>query len=399
MNVPAKQIFSDDEENLLAKAEELALKNLNEINPLPCNPDSDNKTGLLDPSAKVFRAGGDYPAQWTRDASINSWNAGSRISPQVARDTLIAVCEKLPRGGYIVQQDNQWWDQIVWAVAADNHRVLTDDRDFLDFAYQTAVNTYDLRREENFDVEFGLFKGGSVMNDGIAGYPSPPMDPSIPSSFVLDHPATRELMCCSTNALYCLALDSIAAMAAATGNDPERFREDRKALAASINKHLWLPHAGRWAYFIHGATPMRGKIDSTQEALGIAFAVLAGITPVNADPFACVHVEPYGVTASWPHFAPYSAEKPGRHNCMVWPMISGFWGEAALLNGHPELWRRELMTIATHAVEHGEFWELWNPRTGVPEAGHQHFDPWKACHDQTWSATAFLRLLNLKDKQ
>ncbi len=108
-----------------------------------------NQTGLLSRRPGTFvRAGGGYKQPWTRDASVNSWNAASLLEPGVARNTLWAVVKRESRssrqtgaqndnrigeqpgkhgggsdrlGRLIVQQDNQWWDQTIWVVAAWNH--------------------------------------------------------------------------------------------------------------------------------------------------------------------------------------------------------------------------------------------------------------------------------------
>lgn len=53
-----------------------------------------NKSGLMDPATGMVRAGGGYAQPWTRDASINSWNATSLLSPALARNTLWAVVDK-----------------------------------------------------------------------------------------------------------------------------------------------------------------------------------------------------------------------------------------------------------------------------------------------------------------
>ena len=51
----------------------------------------------------------------------------------------------------------------------------------------------------------GLYRGPAVMADGITGYPPELHDPRRPGeSFVLEHAATRDVRCLSTNALYVL---------------------------------------------------------------------------------------------------------------------------------------------------------------------------------------------------
>ena len=176
-------------QKLLGAAYKTAVHNLLEINTVPDAEKHYNRTGLFrDPPGTFFRAGGDYHAPWTRDASINSWNAGSLLAPDVARNTLWAVCQRQAGGKLIVQRDKQWWDKVIWVVGAWSHYAITGDRDFLASAYEAAAETLHESRQQHFNADYGLFEGGSVLNDGIAGYPEPPFDPKVKSTFVLDHP-------------------------------------------------------------------------------------------------------------------------------------------------------------------------------------------------------------------
>ena len=49
------------------------------------------RSGLLKTEAPVIRAGLQYSAPWTRDASFNTWYAGALIAPETARNTLLSV--------------------------------------------------------------------------------------------------------------------------------------------------------------------------------------------------------------------------------------------------------------------------------------------------------------------
>ena len=75
---------------------DIALKNLLEINTVPCDPERYDKTGLLDQNlGLMIRAGGNYASRWTRDAAINCWNCASLLSPREAENTLcrrISAC-------------------------------------------------------------------------------------------------------------------------------------------------------------------------------------------------------------------------------------------------------------------------------------------------------------------
>ena len=101
-----------------------AVHNAKDINTVRCRYKKYNKTGLLRHKFMV-RAGGCYKTPWTRDASINTWQAMNFINPQVSRTTLFAVCDLNKNGQPIIQPDVQTWDQVVWAIGAYNYYLVT----------------------------------------------------------------------------------------------------------------------------------------------------------------------------------------------------------------------------------------------------------------------------------
>lgn len=391
--------FGGAQDQLLGGAYRSACRNLLEINTVPYNPAEYNQTGLMTDSPGTFiRAGGGYEQPWTRDASVNSWNAASLLTPDVARNTLWSVCRRQDGGELIVQQDNQWWDQIVWAVAAWHHYLVTGDRRFLTDAYEAAVNTLRADRELHYNERYGLFQGPAFLQDGIAGYPAPPADPDNPSSFVLDHPGTDKMMCLSTNCLFHAGYLACAEMAAETG-DLRAAREFGIAagrLRAAINAHLWRPGAGTYGYFIHGAGDRAGRLETYQEANGLAFAVLCGVASPSQVRMVLdrSHHEPQGVVNVWPHFDRFDDAHPGRHNVTVWPMTVGMWGHAAAVGGRTDLLARAVTGVASLEHRDGHFWEIHNALTGAVDGGWQNGRQWGSEPDQTWSATGYLRLVH-----
>ena len=414
----------------LGRAYELALHDLLDINTVTYDAAAYDSTGFLsDPPGTFVRAGGGYHQPWTRDASVNTWNAASLLEPAAARNTLWAVVRQRPDGGLIVQQDKEWWDQCVWVVSAWNHYLVTGDLAFLADAYGTAVNTLAIRRVANYNARYGLFEGPAFFNDGIAGYPAPPATDSETSSFVLDYPGTATQMTLSTNELYYEAYRRAALMARELGRpatEAVRLTRAADSLKAAINRHLWIPSKGLYGYFIHdgdGAPP--GTLDPSQEGAGDAFAVLFHVADSvrTRSILEHVHEEPWGIPDVWPHFARYDADHPGRHNVVVWPMVQGFWADAAAEAGDAAVFGREVSLLAALATgggegaaatgaandrsatgkgsaEHtrtheaaGDFREIYNARTGAPDGGWQTGRHWASEKDQTWSATAYLRMI------
>ncbi len=394
--------FSNSQMNAsLGSAYRAALKNLLQTNTVPygtASTDAYNQTGLLATQPATFiRAGGGYKQPWTRDASVNSWNAASLLEPAIARNTLWSVVRRETAGQLIVQQDNQWWDQTIWIIAAWNHYLVTGDRAFLADAYQTATNTLQREKQLHFNAAHGLYQGPAFLNDGIAGYPAPPADAKESrGSFVLEYPGADKLMVLSTNCIYVEAHHSAAQMAAELGRPPAETKALNSAadsLATQIRRQFWIPAKGRFGYLIHADT---GALDESQEGAGLAFSMLFGIaTPAQAmDTLHSAHLEPRGMVDVWPDFARYNAAQPGRHNVIVWPPIQSFWAEAAARQGDEADFQREVESLAALSNgSGGEFYEIYNAATGAPDGGWQVGHNWASEHDQTWSASGYLRMV------
>ncbi|HEY3559064.1 MAG TPA: hypothetical protein VGL05_16455 [Kribbella sp.] len=352
-----------------------ALHNLLDVNTIP------------DGSTAYLRAGGGYSDPWTRDAAINSWHAASLLAPEVAKHTLQKVC-----ADGLIAQDDQWWDQIIWIIGARQHHLVTGDTAFAADAFRIASASLEILRKDRFDAATGLYRGPALMQDGIAGYPQPPYQPDNPSSFVLDHPAAREIRCLSTNAVYVGALACLEQLAAELDEDPAPYGAQRAELVAAVNKHLWSDEAGRYGYFLGP-----DGLDLHQETAGLALAVEFGIAGEEraAGIVAGIHHEPFGVVNVWPHFPRFDAGRPGRHNAICWPMVMGLWGFAATRARQTDEFGRTLDDLVTLFRSSGdELFELYNATTGEVDGGWQVGRQWESLPHQTWSATALLRLVH-----
>ena len=398
-NAPKLQFEARLVQGTLGKAYESALDNLLRLNTVFDKEDKYNPTGLMAQSKDLFiRAGGAYDTPWTRDASINSWNAASLLEPTVARNTLWAVCQK-ENGNIVLQRDNQWWDKVIWIEAAWNHFKVTGDEKFLATAYGVAQDELALMRREHFSATYGLFQGPAFFADGIAGYPEPEYDPTNGSSFVLDHRYTKEMMALSTNCVYYGAYRSAALMATQlkrAANEAKIFNATADELKSAIQRRLWNSQKGTYGYFIHGAGPLIGKRDETQESIGLAYAILLGVADKNQaqSVVKTAHVTDYGIPTQWPHFARFSDEKPGRHNVSLWPLVGGMWACAAAQTGDINAFRDETEKLALLALNSSNgFYEIYNFRSGKPDGGWQTGRNWGPLADQTWSASAYLRTI------
>lgn len=390
---PSIQFANQEIQTKLAVPFEKALENLLVLNTVPFDPAQYNSSGRM--RGKVFfRAGGDYPQPWTRDAAVNSWNAGSLIAPEIARDTLWSVTVRDKDGTPSVQRDNQWWDKVIWILGAWNHYLVTGDREFLADSYGVAKKLLAEMKRERLNARFGLYQGPSFFNDGIAGYPAPPAESDDQgSSFVLDHAGSDQIMALSTNCLYVGAYRSASRMARELGQKEAEYEAEAKRLAGTINRRLWDAKRGAYAYFLRPD----GSLDASQEGCGISFAVLFEVADKARakEIMGKAHLEPFGITDVYPHFPRFSDEKPGRHNEIVWPVVQGFWARAAVHLRNMTVFAKETETLAGLSAKSpgGRFFEIYNAKTGVIDGGWQNGHRWSSVHDQTWSATAYLSML------
>lgn len=369
------KIVNSQKDSLISKAFQLAVWTI----------DHNTREGIL-------AAGADYGGEWTRDISINSWNGVSLLRPDVAEKSLWSVTINKDTIGH------QYWDKIIWIIGAWNHYKVTGNIDFLKQAYICCKNSMDQLEKSRFDKNYKLFMGPAHLCDGIAGYPEPPFDPKNNSSFVLDHPNTNEMKALSTNAIYVQAYRALNEMGRELKRDKKEialFKQKEISLINSINKNFWIKDKFNYGYLILKDSTK----DLSQEGIGISYALMAGIPSAKQTALIFKHTKllPWGITCVYPHFPRYSDEQTGRHNNIVWPMISGFWGYAAKISKQYKIFTSELENQAHLALDtdkgNGNFREIYHQITGKPDGGWQSGHQWKSCDHQTWSATAFTRMV------
>ena len=383
------------EHKVIEDAWQMALHTLLEISTVECPPETYNKTGLWEAKpGLMIRAGGTYPTPWTRDAAVNTMNAACFIEPEVAKNTLWAVCERVD-GKLCFQMDNQSWDKIVWATGAWQYYLATGDIEFLKDAYETVKNSLSMLEKMQYNEQFGLFTGGSFFNDGITGYPAKLHQKGNGASFVRRHPDTAFIMTLSTNCLYYNAYRILADMVRVlNGNEDEKqsYIEKAEAMKSAVNRWLWNEEKGLYSYFIYPD----GSRDDSQEGCGLSFAVLFGICDGEKAEkiMKNAQISGRGIVTIWPPFEGISSvEKPLRHNNLIWPFVNAFFADAAAKCGRSDLVGAELFNMAKLAVESDGFYEIYNPENGEPDGGWQIGIHWASVPDQTWSATGFIRML------
>ncbi len=176
------------------------------------------------------------------------------------------------------------------------------------------------------------------------------------------------------------------------------WSEKAEAIKGAINKELWNEKTGRYDYF----TDKFGGCDY-QEGMGQSFAIMFGIADREKTEkiFNNVYVSSAGIPCVWPVFPRYETPDGkgyGRHSGTVWPHIQGFWAYAAAGNRRSKIFKHELEKLAEHASRDSHFAEIYHPVTGKMYGGRQEWleqgiIEWKSCVRQTWSATAYIRMV------
>jgi len=346
----------------------------------------------------ILAAGADYGGEWTRDIAINSWNGVSLFRPAIAEKSLWSVTINRDTIGH------QYWDKILWAIAANNHYFVTGDKEFLAQAYRCSANTMNELEQTTFDTQYGLFMGPSVFNDGIAAYPEPIYEPNNYSGGVLDHKYSHHIKCLSTNCIYYGAYVSLGRMSVLLNESDSvtrTYQHKAAALKRCILKNFYNNKKNTFNYLIDH----RGRVDTSQEALGISFAVIFGIIDGEKANQLLKHavVSQYGITSITPDFPRYSKAMPGRHNNIIWPMVNGFFARAAVVAGNYKSFTNELTSLTHLALDEDkgnyDFREIYNPYSGKPDGGYQAWGEehpnfhWESCRLQTWSATAYISMV------
>lgn len=357
--------------------------------------------GILTKPEPVIIAGLGYTTPWTRDAAINTWNAGGLLCPDVSLNTLKSVLTPY-RNGYRI--DGEYWDAIIWVIGAWYQYLYTGDKVFLEMAYNATVNSLEYFENTEFDPEFNLFRGPACYGDGVAAYPDIYAKHG-QSGIKVFAEQNRDLCAAtgvgipmfslSTNCLYYYAYVLADKIANALGAQEAVYAEKATCMKNAINEHFWSEEKQNYLYL---CDPFGGC--DHQEGMGASFAILFDV----ADPekkekiFKNQYITAKGIPCVWPTFDRYLTDDHmgyGRHSGTVWPHIQGFWADAAAGCKKKELFDSEFLNQTQNAVNYYQFAEIYHPVTGEIYGGRQErgngIVEWIAQPYQTWSATAYLR--------
>ncbi len=369
------------------------------------------KKGLLATEKPVIYAGIHYIEPWVRDAAFNIWNGASLIVPEASENTLLSIMDPAPLSRCSGCGSNHYWDAIISVTGFWAHYLYTGNRDFLALCFDISRNTMRFFEDTEYDLADGLFRGLACCMDGISGYPD---ELAYPVNERSDYGGARgckrlftpeqlapkgygiPFKTLSTNCLYFQAYRILSAMAGELGTAGENWPDKAEQLKIAINREFWCEARQHYSY-ITGCPIPPGRCDH-QEGLGHSFAVMFGIADSNRVQLVqnSLHHAPAGSPYLWPTFPRYKDKKYGdneygRASGTVWPHTQPFWAEAALRNGRPDIFRRELMLMAEHAERDGHFAEVLHPETGEIYGGVQEVH-YTSKPRQTWCATGFIRM-------
>ena len=359
------------------------------------------KDGILESEKPVIIAGLGYTTPWTRDAAINTWNAGGLICPEVALNTLKSVTVKGDKGYFI---DGEYWDRIIWTIGAWWQYLYTGDKEFLKMAYEAVVNSLEYFENTEFSKELNLFRGPACYGDGVAAYPD--IYAKHGESGIITFASENKDLCeengvgipmytLSTNCLYYYAFVLADKMAKELGM-AEKYAFKAQKMYDAINSVFWDEDKGTYNYIYDKF----GGCDY-QEGIGLSFAILFGIADENKKQliFENYKTTKSGIPCVYPSFSRYDTKDGmgfGRHSGTVWPHVQGFWADAAAKNGRVQIFDKEFSAQTENAVRYYQFAEIYHPLTGEIYGGRQERDgngitEWRSEPYQTWSATAYLR--------
>lgn len=365
--------------------------------------------GLLGEKAPCLLAGIDYDKPWTRDAAINVWNGFGLISPEVAKNTLLAQVglenNKILIGG-------QYWDSVIWIIGAWQYYLFTGDKEFLQLAYNAGKNTIELKESEEYNPNNKLFRGPAVYGDGVAAYPkvyTEALDSTKSGAFsgIESWPENNQdekiskgfgipMYSLSTNCIYYQAYYILSQMSSELEGVKGNWLKKANKIKKAINEEFWNADKGMYNYLID---PFGGS--DKQESLGNAFAILFDIAndEKKESIFNNLYITDNGIPCVFPTFNRYSDLKNyGRHSGTIWPHIQGFWAQVCSKNNKMDLFLTEYLSLTDKAFRDQQFVEIYHPVSGEQYGGIQEptlntNELWDATNRQTWSATAYLSMV------
>ena len=333
-----------------------------------------------------FLAGEKWAQVWTRDTSYSVDMACALLHPDVSKKTLLGLRENVPDIGECWYQDKcghfKGWpnltDAIVGATGAWSLYLVTGDRTLLRPVFERTIRSLQRAEHDAFFKDVGLFGGCSTFMESNSGYPK---------QYALQGPKIAKTKALSTNLLYYRGYLVAARLAQLLGEDAAPWQAKAAALKAAINRQLWMPKQGYYAYFLDA----KGQLEERMEGCGEAFAILYGVADAEKAQYILrqTPVAPCGFPCLWPQFPEWIHIKQKKstadyyHNGMIWPFVEGYWAWAASQSKAVAVFKHELEALVKLSQNATTFMEFYFPENGDPGGSPR----------QLWSASGFLSMI------
>lgn len=333
-----------------------------------------------------FLAGLNWAQVWTRDTSYSVDMACALLHPDVSKKTLLGLREDVAGIGECWYQDKcghfAGWpnltDAIVGATGAWSLYLVTGDRELLKPVSDRTVKSLKRAERDAFSQSFGLFGGCSTFMESNSGYPE---------AYKMNGPKIAKTYALSTNLLYYNGYLIAARLAEILNEDPKPWQSKAADLKGAINRRLWLPEKGYYAYFLDA----EGKPETRMEGCGEAFAILYEVADSDQSESILkkTPTSPNGFPCLWPQYPEWIRIKNKKatadyyHNGMIWPFVQGYWAWAASRMKDTAVFGRELTALVKLSQNADTFMEFYFPEDGAPGGSPR----------QLWSASGFLSMI------
>jgi len=325
-------------------------------------------------------AGQRWSSIWTRD-SCYALDLGAALgAPLVGEATLRALGTE---AGWMQDKAGHFggWphltDSVLGAVGVWAVYLATADEALLRWGFEVTRASLTRAEREVFDRGSGLFGGCASFMESNSAYPI---------QFAFNGTAVGHTKALSTNLAYYRAYVLAARMAELTGANGQSYVDRARELRDAINRRLWDPARGRYAYFEYAG----GKRSSRMEGLGQALAILWDVADANQAEavFKNTPRTQHGLPCLAPPYLfwrfSYGNDADYYHNGMVWPFVQGYWAWAAASRGNVKVFGAELEALTGLAARDTTFREFYRPDGGVPDGSAR----------QLWSAAGYLAMVH-----
>ncbi len=346
-----------------------------------------------------------------KSAAINIWNGATLFLPKISKNTLLSCIKGEPSKPFISEKNET---KIIWAVGAWKYYLYTGDTTFLNTAYNAIQNTLQELEQKKFNDSLHLFHGLPITGENKAALPRQSLMSKKSqkqgntamtfqsTQFAESNGEDKKdqfIYCLSTNCIYYKVYTILPKMAKII-DQPENQKWNTKAknLKTSINQHFWNNDKQQYTYLAQSSDSIM-----YQESLGLAFTILFDIADDNQKKIIAdkTQKDSYGIPCTYPRFPRFQnlpAEQFGYYNGTVWPYIQGFWSNAYLKTQQNRQFSNVLKLLTNQVYRDKQFFGSYNPVTGMPYGGmyttnSNEFKELQPIHRQTWSASAYMRML------